>query len=181
MLTSCMLWDALILKIYPTLAKTDIRHQFRRFRTEGLLGDFELPSAPASNAPRVLSAVASPPTEEVVGTSLNGHIDASRDEESPGPAPSTTSLQETLNALSFNGIMEMNQRLADHENVTQALETFNTVILVYGLSNADRLGLTDLLAHISLLITFMFLSFSALVALGDIDKCFAEEVRERLS
>ena len=157
MLTSCMLWDTVIMNIYPTLAKAEIQAQFSRFYTEGLQRDLRMPF-----------------NQSCVGTPLDGIEQGFGG--SGGGSSGLSDLQETLDGLSFLAIKKMNANLADHENVTQALENFNTVVLVYGLSNLEKLGYTDLFAHIILTLTFMFLSFSALYALAEIDGCFADEV-----
>ena len=119
MLTSCMLWDALIMNIYPSLAKAEIMLQFDRFREQRFVEDMKEPTPEGGRG-------------IPLGTPLGVE----------------GSLDETAEAMSFRGISGMNSLLAKHENLTQALESFNAVILVYGLSNIDRLGFTEKLAHV---------------------------------
>ena len=119
MLTSCMLWDALIMNIYPSLAKAEIALQFDRFRDERFPEDMK---------------ESTPEAGKTVQLEMTLGVD--------------NLLEETAEAMSFRSISGMNSLLATHENVTQALENFNAVILVYGLSNIGRLGFTEKLAHV---------------------------------
>ena len=129
-----MLWDALIMNIYPSLAKAEIALQFDRFRDQRFVEDLKEPTPEAGKRPPL-------------GTPLG--VDSR--------------LEETAEAMSFRGLSSMNSLLATHENVTQALENFNAVILVYGLSKIGRLGFTEKLAHVRERATILFALFSQCV------------------
>ena len=149
MYTSCMLWDTMILKVYPTLAKAEITSQFNIFRDTfphvSLTGNVETitrASAPRNSRNNTPGSFRKSSRPKLRSNSryIEGPYDleemaVSLDDDGKTDVP--VSRLDIAELMSFQNIAEMNRHLASHHDVTQFCENINTMILVFGLSSLE--------------------------------------------
>ena len=149
MYTSCMLWDTMILKVYPMLAKAEITRQFNIFRDTfphvSLTSNVETTtrvSAPRNsrnNTPGSFRKSSRPKLRSdsryIEGPHDLEGMSVSLDDDAKADVP--VSRLDIAKLMSFQNITEMNGHLASHHDVTQFCENINTIILVFGLSSLE--------------------------------------------